>query len=76
MLFRSDVLDGNPYDEGVVYFLNSKHVWIARGSEKWFSSTPFIRPVNQDARYAQIICYGNLVTNCRRRLGKIVGATA
>jgi len=73
---NGDVLGEANYDSGVVYFLNSKHVWIARGSSKWFSSTPFIRPTNQDARYAQIICYGNLVTNCRRRLGKITGATA
>ncbi len=66
----------NTNDTGVMYFLNSKHVWIARGSDKWFTSTPFIRPTNQDARYAQIICYGNLVTNCRRRLGKITNKTA
>ena len=72
---NSSFLSGYTYDSGPVYFLNSKHLWIARHSQKWFTNTSFQRPTNQDARYAQILCYGNLVTNSRRRLGKITGAT-
>jgi hypothetical protein len=67
---------GFTYDVTPLYFLNSKHVWIAAMAGKWFTNTPFQRPVNADARYAQILCYGNLVTNCRRRLGKLTARTA
>jgi hypothetical protein len=67
---------GYTFDTTPFYFLNSKHVWIAKHSAKWFSTTPFMRPPNQDARYAQILSYGNLVVNCRRRLGKLTARTA
>lgn len=67
---------GNTNDSKVMYFLNSKYLWIARHSQKWFTNTSFQRPTNQDARYAQILAYGQLVTNCRRRLGKITKRTA
>lgn len=67
---------GYTYDTTPMYFLNSKYLWIARHSDVWFKNTPFMRPTNQDARYAQILCYGNLVTNCRRRLGKLTARTA
>ena len=63
-------------DTTPMYFLNSKHIWIAAMNGKWFTPTPFVRPVNQDARYAQVLCYGQLVTNCRRRLGKLVARTS
>lgn len=69
-------ISGNTNDAKVMYFLNSKHLWIARHSQKWFTNTSFQRPTNQDARYAQILCYGQLVTNCRRRLGKLTYRTA
>ncbi len=61
---------------GVVYFLNSKVLKLIRHSQTWFKSTPFMRPPNQDARYAQILCYGELTVNQPRRLGKLTGATA
>lgn len=69
-------VSGNTNDTKVMYFLNSKYLWIARHSQKWFTNTSFQRPTNQDARYAQILAYGQLVTNCRRRLGKITKRTA
>ncbi len=53
------------------YALNSKFIKLKRHSSKWFTNTPFMRPPNQDARYAQIICYGELVASARRRLGKL-----
>lgn len=58
---------------GTLYALNSKYLKLKRHGSKWFSNTPFMRPPNQDARYAQIICYGELVTSSRRRLGKLQG---
>jgi len=56
---------------GTWYALNSKYIKLKRHSKVWFSQTPFMRPTNQNARYAQIICMGQLVTPQRRRLGKL-----
>jgi hypothetical protein len=67
---------GYTFDTTPMYFLNSEHLWIAKANSTWFSSTGFMRPPNQDATYAQILCYGQLVTNCRRRLGKLTSRTA
>lgn len=69
-------LSGNSYDTTPMYFLNSKHLWVAKLAGKWFTPTPFKQPTNGDARYAQVLCYGQLVTNCRRRLGKLTSRTA
>lgn len=51
---------------GVMYFLNSKYIKLKGHSSRWFTSTPFDRPPNQDLRTAQILAYGNLVVNNRR----------
>lgn len=67
---------GYTFDTTPMYFLNSKHIFIAKHSDTWFSPTGFKSNTNQDATYAQILCYGNLVTNCRRRLGKLTAKTA
>jgi len=67
---------GYTFDTTPMYFLNSKHIWIAAMNGKWFTPTPFVRPPNADARYAQVLCYGQLVTNCRRRLGKLTAFTS
>jgi hypothetical protein len=67
---------GYTFDTTPMYFLNSSHLWIAKANSTWFSSTGFMRPPNQDATYAQILSYGQLVTNCRRRLGKLTARTA
>lgn len=60
---------------GTVYFLNSKYLKLVGHSKKWFSPTPFKSPHGQDARYAQILSYGNLtVSNCARQ-GKLTAKT-
>jgi hypothetical protein len=61
---------------GVVYFLNSKYLTLVGHSGKWFSQTEFIRPENMDARYALIMCYGNLTVRNRARQGKLTAKTA
>lgn len=61
---------------GVVYFLNSKYLKLVGHKNKWFSNTPFVRPQNQDARYSQILCYGNLTVSNRARQGKLTARTA
>jgi hypothetical protein len=61
---------------GTMYFLNSKYLKFCVLSGADFEPTPFMRPENQDATVAQILVEANLVTNNRRRLGKIEGFTA
>lgn len=61
---------------GTVYFVNSKYISLVGHSEKWFANTPFVRPENMDARYALIMCYGNLTVRNRAKQGKLTGRTA
>jgi hypothetical protein len=61
---------------GTMYFINSKYVSLVGHSEKWFANTPFVRPENMDARYALIMCYGNLTIRNRKKQGKLTNKTA
>ena len=61
---------------GVVYFLNSKYITLVGHSGKWFQQTEFVRPENLDARYALIMCYGNLTIRNRKKQGKLTAKTA
>jgi hypothetical protein len=60
---------------GEIFFLNTKYLRLVAHSETWFQTTPFVRPTNQDARYAQILCYGEFTCSNRARQGYIFGAT-
>jgi hypothetical protein len=59
---------------GRVYFLNSKFLKLKVHSDVWFKATPMEKPHGQDARYSQILCYGNLTTNNRRFQGVLTSA--
>ena len=61
---------------GDVYFLNSKYLTLVGHSGKWFSQTEFVRPENLDAKYALIMCYGNLTTRNAKKQGKLTAKTA
>ena len=61
---------------GVFYFLNSKYITLVGHSNKWFSQTEFIKPEDTDARYALIMCYGNLTIRNRAKQGKLTAKTA
>jgi hypothetical protein len=61
---------------GYMYFLNSKYLTLVGHSGKWFSNTDFVRPENMDARYALIMCYGNLTVRNAAKQGVITDATA
>jgi len=67
--------DNNSNVDGKMYFLNTKYIRLVAHSDVWFKPTPFVRPTNQDARYAQILCYGNLTTSNRSRQGVLTGLT-
>ena len=60
---------------GVMYFLNSKYLKLVRHSSVWFKNTPFQTPVDGDASYSKILCYGNLTASNCQRLGKLTGLT-
>jgi hypothetical protein len=61
---------------GTMYFINSKYISLVGHSDKWFANTPFVRPENMDARYALIMCYGNLTVRNRAKQGKLTNKTA
>jgi len=61
---------------GVVYFLNSKYLTLVGHTGKWFAQTDFVRPENMDARYALIMCYGNLTVRNAKKQGKLTAKTA
>jgi len=61
--------------DGKMFFLNTKYLRLVAHTETWFQATPFVRPTNQDARYAQILCYGELTTSNRARQGMLYGLT-
>ena len=61
---------------GVFFFLNSKYITLVGHSGKWFSQTSFISPEDVDARYALIMCYGNLTVRNRAKQGKLTAKTA
>jgi hypothetical protein len=61
---------------GNMFFVNSKYMSLVGHSGKWFSNTEFVRPENMDARYALIMCYGNLTIRNRAKQGKLTAKTA
>jgi hypothetical protein len=63
-------------NSGVLYMLNSNHLKLIVHTQADFATTPFIKPQNQDSRVAQLLWQGELVTDERRKLGKLTGITA
>lgn len=61
---------------GVVFFLNSKYLTLVGHSGKWFAQTSFVSPEDVDARYALIMCYGNLTCRNAKKQGKLTAKTA
>lgn len=62
-----DGTNGNVANTNLLYFLNSKYIKLVGHKSKWFTNTPFKMAPNQDARYAQILAYGNLTVSNRMR---------
>ena len=61
---------------GNLFFMNSKYLTLVGHSGKWFQQTNFVRPEDLDARYALIMCYGNLTCRNAKKQGKLTGVTA
>lgn len=58
---------------GYWYMLNSKYIALNTLKGKWMQTTDFVKPPNQDAKFAQIISYGQLTTSCRYKHAVLTG---
>lgn len=60
-----------------LYALNSQHIFffVHKDANLTLSEGGFQKPINQDALVAQILFQGNMATNNRRKLGKLIGVT-
>ena len=77
LLFKSaPVMYDTGCTAGTFFFLNSKYLTLVGHTSKWFDQTAFIRPEDLDARYALIMCYGNLTVRNRAKQGKLTAKTA
>lgn len=61
---------------GTMFFLNSKYLTLVGHSGKWFAQTSFVSPEDVDAKYALILCYGNLTCRNAKKQGKLTAKTA
>lgn len=76
VLFRTVPVHFDNYvTAGDTYFLNTKYIELVGHSQVWFKNTPFKQPVDKDARWSQILCYGNLVVSNRSRQGRLQNQT-
>jgi len=61
---------------GRMYFLNSKYLNLVMDSGTNFVVSPFVKPINQACRTAQILAMLNVIASRPNRLGKLVSITA
>lgn len=77
VLFKSTPWVWSPQaSTGTIYMLHSAGLEFIVSSDTDFITTEFVKPYNQDARTAQILVAGALVTGNRRKLGKAISVTA
>lgn len=70
--FVPDIMNGTltpNTGNGTMYFFNTKFLAVKYDRETNFVATPFMKPVNQDARVAHILWMGNLCMSNRRKQG-------
>jgi hypothetical protein len=79
--FENLVFHGAPvtYDvntqSGRMYMLNTKYLRLNGHRDVWFKPTPFVRPENQDARYMQVLIYGEFCVSNRKRQATLTNKT-
>lgn len=61
--------------DGVLYYLNTNHLKLVSLGGRWFDWSDWLIPVNQDAKYKNLILNGNLTSTNSKRLGKLTGLT-
>lgn len=67
---------GSNVPSGQLYMLRSENLWLTCHSAAQFKTTDFVKPSNQDARTAQILLMAEVVTDNRRKLGRLTAITA
>lgn len=60
---------------GTTYFLNTKYLGVKGHKDVWFTPTGFRHLPDKDARWSNILAYGNMTCSNRARQGKITGQT-
>ena len=59
--------------DGVLYYLNSKHIKFVIKEGRDFTNESFVKPHDQDAKTAKVLWMGALIANNCRHLGKMTG---
>lgn len=76
LAFKGLVLFWDNYcPDGDTFFLNSKYLKLVGHKNRWFRSTGFKEAIDKDAKWSQILSYGNLVVNNRARQGRVIDQT-
>lgn len=78
LMFKGATVEYDPYcTSGEMHFVNTRHILLVIHPDANLSLSPggFVKPANQDDFVAQILFMGQLVTNNRRKGGKIAGLT-
>jgi len=77
LLFKSaPMMFDEQATSGVMYFLNSEVIKWCISSTTNFVLTEWVKPSDKDIRVAQVLFGGELITDNRRKLGKLTGITA
>lgn len=77
LLFKGAPVTYDTYcGSGLMYFLNTRYLRLTGHRDVWWKPTPFVRPENQDARYAQILVMGEFCVSNRKRQGVLTAKTA
>jgi hypothetical protein len=76
LLFKGMVLMFDLYCQAAtMYFLNSKYLKLLGHTQTWFRNTPWIKRHDMDARFMQVLSYGNMTASNVSRQGKLTGKT-
>jgi len=62
--------------EDPIWFLNLDYLFLKKLASVWFKPTDMMQPVNQDAFYKTILCYGNMTSSNPSRQGVLHSVTA
>lgn len=63
-------------DAGYLYMININYISLYTLAGVWFQPSELLTPVNQDVKYKSIKCYGQFVTDNRKRHGLHTNLTA
>lgn len=74
LMFKSTpVVFDRDCQSGIAYFLNLDYIELVTLAGEWFNVGDWLRPVNQDGMYKNIILRGNLTSSNGSLQGKITG---